>query len=30
VETWHVEMDTGEIFQLARTAEGWAIEGVID
>jgi hypothetical protein len=25
-----VEMETGEIFQLARSAAGWALEGVID
>jgi hypothetical protein len=29
-ETWHVEMESGEIFQLARSAEGWALEGVVD
>ena len=30
VETWHVEMAAGGIYQLARTADGWCIEGILD
>jgi len=30
VETWHVELRSGATYQLARTAQGWAIEGVLD
>lgn len=30
VEVWHVEMATGSVYQLARTAEGWCVEGVLD
>lgn len=29
-ETWHVELPGGAVYQLARTSEGWEIEGVID
>jgi protein ImuB len=30
VETWHVELGGGETYQLARTDDGWCIEGVLD
>ncbi len=30
VEIWQVETDTGAIYQLARTSEGWVVEGVLD
>jgi protein ImuB len=30
VETWQVETTTGVIYQLARTREGWCVEGVLD
>jgi protein ImuB len=30
VETWHVELRNGGIYQLARTAENWCVEGVLD
>ena len=30
VETWHVELADGGIYQLARTAAGWAVEGLLD
>jgi len=30
VETWHVELAGGGIYQLARTADGWAVEGLLD
>lgn len=30
VETWHVEMENGQVLQLGRTAAGWAVEGEID
>ena len=30
VETWQVELSSGAIYQLARTAGGWAVEGVLD
>jgi protein ImuB len=30
VETWHVELAGGGIYQLARTAEGWCVEGMLD
>jgi protein ImuB len=30
VETWHVELPDGGIYQLARTAENWCVEGVLD
>jgi protein ImuB len=30
VETWHVELAGGGIYQLARTAEGWRVEGMLD
>ena len=37
VETWHVELAPpgsglagGGIYQLARTADGWCVEGVLD
>ncbi len=29
-ETWRVELADGGVYQLARTAEGWVVEGVID
>jgi protein ImuB len=30
VETWQVELAGGGIYQLARTAEGWRVEGMLD
>jgi len=30
VETWHVELARGGVYQLVRTADGWTIEGEID
>ena len=30
VETWQVELATGGVYQLARTADGWCVEGVLD
>ena len=30
VETWHIELAGGGIYQLARTADGWAVEGLLD
>lgn len=30
VEVWHVELASGELYQLARTAEGWTVEGELD
>jgi len=30
VEHWHVEMTQGGLYQLARTKEGWCVEGVFD
>jgi hypothetical protein len=30
VETWEVELNGGGIYQLARDAGGWWIEGVLD
>jgi protein ImuB len=30
VETWHVELATGGVYQLARTAEGWRVDGILD
>ncbi|MDB6169076.1 MAG: Nucleotidyltransferase/DNA polymerase involved in repair-like protein [Verrucomicrobia bacterium] len=30
VETWHVEVGDGAVYQLARTGETWCIEGVLD
>ena len=30
VETWQVEMAAGGIYQLARTADGWCVEGILD
>jgi protein ImuB len=30
VETWQVELAAGGLYQLARTAEGWWLEGVLD
>ncbi len=30
VETWYVELAAGGIYQLARTADGWAVEGLLD
>ena len=29
-EIWQVEMESGGIYQLARKAEGWWLEGVVD
>jgi protein ImuB len=29
-ETWQVELETGELYQLARTSDGWRIEGIWD
>ena len=30
IETWQVELAGGGIYQLARTAEGWCVEGMLD
>ncbi len=30
VETWHVELSTNAVYQIARTTEGWSVEGVFD
>jgi len=30
VETWHVELPNGGVYQLARTGENWCVEGVLD
>ncbi len=30
VETWQVELAAGGLYQLARTAEGWSVEGMLD
>ena len=30
VETWHVELAGGGIYQLTRTADGWCVEGMLD
>ncbi len=30
VEVWQIEMTTGSVYQLAHTAEGWCVEGVLD
>jgi protein ImuB len=30
VETWHVELSGGGLYQLARTDEGWCVEGMLD
>jgi protein ImuB len=30
VETWQVELTGGGIYQLARTADGWCVEGILD
>ena len=30
VETWQVEIQSGVVYQLARTREGWCVEGVLD
>jgi protein ImuB len=30
VETWQVELESGGVYQLARTDAGWAVEGVVD
>lgn len=30
VETWQVELAAGGLYQLARTAEGWWLEGTLD
>lgn len=30
VETWHVNLANGGVYQLARTIDGWTVEGVID
>lgn len=29
-EIWEVELDSGATYQLARTAAGWCVEGVLD
>ena len=29
-ETWQVELGTGGLYQLTRTAHGWFVEGVLD
>jgi protein ImuB len=30
VETWHVELESGGVYQLARMQEGWLLEGEMD
>jgi len=30
VETWHVALSGGAVYQLARAGSGWTVEGVID
>jgi protein ImuB len=30
METWYVELAGGGIYQLARTADGWSVEGMLD
>lgn len=30
VETWQVELAAGGVYQLARTADGWCVEGVLE
>ncbi|HTX66251.1 MAG TPA: DNA polymerase Y family protein [Opitutaceae bacterium] len=30
VETWHVELAGGGLYQLARTADGWCVEGALE
>lgn len=30
LETWQVELATGGLYQLARTANGWVVEGELD
>jgi protein ImuB len=30
VELWQVELAAGGLYQLARTADGWCVEGVFD
>jgi protein ImuB len=30
LETWHVELDSGGVYQLALTEEGWLVEGELD
>jgi hypothetical protein len=30
VELWQVELAAGGLYQLARTANGWCVEGVFD
>ena len=30
VETWHVELSEGGVYQLAHTDDGWRVEGVLD
>ena len=30
LETWHVELESGGIYQLSRSASGWHLEGVLD
>jgi protein ImuB len=30
LETWHVELDSGGVFQIARSADGWRVEGTLD
>jgi protein ImuB len=30
IETWHVEMDSGALYQLSRTPTGWFIDGHLD
>jgi hypothetical protein len=29
-ETWRVELAAGGLYQLARTADGWCVEGMLD
>ncbi len=30
LEIWQVEVETGSIYQIARTRSGWSVEGVLD
>jgi hypothetical protein len=30
VETWQIESDSGAIYEITRTKDGWAVVGVLD
>jgi hypothetical protein len=30
VETWHVELESGGLYQLARSGGNWCVEGMLD